>query len=555
MCLLYFYLLVKKKPVLYLFLISILFTGCFLNFYKPTSRNTVDNTLLTTLKNSDKYFIVHLKDGNYALKNLSVNNNLIDADVEPVATEHTIYLKTPNPQSSPRYKKKDQSYVLNEVHMYAEQENIMGKTHLSIPLASITRIDVYEKDKSKTSSNHTISIIGATIGGAFAILMIAFAIACNCPQVYVYDGSEYQFKSGVFSGAVYSSLEKTDYLPLTDMKDANGKFKFRLMNNQMEEQYVNQVQLVKVNHDASENILFDRKGIIHSYKQPVEPASSSLKNDKNAESFKYREGRSFLFNEKEKPDSKFASVILTFDKPSGSSHAKLIVNAKNSIWSGYIFEQFSSLFGNQYQKFIAKQDKVDKQKIEQWERDQALPLMVYIETDKGWKQVDYFAHTGNTAGRDMIMALDISGQKQNNIRIKLESAFMFWDVDYAAMDYSADINTTPTIINVSAAGKTSNSDEVKNITGRDNQYSKLLQNDFLSIEFDNPAKSTIEKSTYFLVSTGYYHSLKEYPGKADLGRLYQFKKPGAFSAFSEKKISDGEKILAKGIDLRNVDGN
>ena len=39
--------------------------------------------------------------------------------------------------------------------------------------------------------------------------------------------TQYQFKSGIFSGAIYSSLEKTDYLPLENLKDVNGKYMFQ----------------------------------------------------------------------------------------------------------------------------------------------------------------------------------------------------------------------------------------------------------------------------------------------------------------------------------------
>ena len=542
----------KRFAFVYLIAIVLLFTGCFLNFYRTNTKNGLDRSTISALKNKNKYFVVHLKEVNYALKNISVNNNLIKADIEPVIAEHAKYLN-PAPQTSPIYRKKDAEMVLSEIHIYAENEKLENKSHISIPVKSVKRVDVYEEDINKTRSNHIISSISLGIGGAFLLLVAIIAVACNCPQVYTYDGSQYQFKSGVFSGAVYSSLEKTDYLPLENLKDDKGKYLFRLMNNQQEEQFVNELQLIKVAHDASTNILIDRHGAIHNYDNPVAPISASEKNDKALQALAARDGNSFIFNEKADTASEFGSVILTFDKPANAKQAKLIVNAKNSMWAGYLFDEFSSMFGDKFQKYTAKQDKADRQKIERWQKEQALPLMAYVETYKGWQAIDYFSITGNTAGRDMIMSVNIPDTKANAIRIKLKSAYMFWELDYAAMDFSANSNFKPEIINVSTAAKSNSpNSEVTNLMKKDNQYSKLLQDEFITAEFKKPPQKPDQLSSYFLVSTGYYHSLKQYTGKADILKLRHFKKKGAFNEFSEKRFIETQKLMAKGIDLRGM---
>ena len=381
-----------------------------------------------------------------------------------------------------------------------------------------------------------------------AIVGIIALIACNCPQVYAYDGNNYQFKAGVFSGAIYSSLEKTDYLPLDNLVSVNGKYKFRVMNNQQEVQNINQVLLMRINHDAQTNVLLDRKGLIHTFQNPKLPVSTSLTNDEAGQTFKSRDGNTYLFNQKHDSSSPFGSVILTFDKPAGAEQAKLIVNAKNSSWAGYIFEDFTSLFGGKFQKYQSMQDKANKEKLERWQKEQALSMMAYIETENGWELIDYFPTTGNTAGRDMIMSINIPQSKQNKIRIKLESAFMFWELDYIGMDFSADKSLEYQLVPASNAIKsTSSVSELASLASIDNEYCKLIQNEFLSIEFDGQATSQDE--SYFLVSSGYYHSLKQYEGKPDIWTLKQFKKKGFFSEYSEKRFNEAQKYLAKGINL------
>src|SRR5580765_713003 len=230
------FLFIKRKSKLaavYFIFICFLSSGCYQFFYSTNTKTSINDSTLAKLKTSDKYFIVHLKTGDYALKDIKVDSNQLKAEIGPILTEHTYYLD-PAPGTSPSYKKKEASEVLNEIHIYALTQSLEDSTHLSIPVSSITRVDVYEKNIKKTRTNHTISTV-AVIVIPIAILVALVAAACNCPQVYAYDGSQYQFKSGVFSGAIYSSLEKTDYLPLENLNDVNGKYMFQVMNTQQEE--------------------------------------------------------------------------------------------------------------------------------------------------------------------------------------------------------------------------------------------------------------------------------------------------------------------------------
>jgi len=433
--------------------------------------------------------------------------------------------------------------------LYAPNQVLLDTAYISLHDSSITRVDIYEKNIKKTKTNRAISTV-AVIVIPLGILVALIAIACNCPQVYAYDGTQYQFKSGVFSGAIYTPLEKTDYLPLENLIADSGKFKFRVMNNQQEEQFINQLQLIKVPHDAGTNVLLDRYGIVHTFGQPQLPLITSLTNDDTRQTLKWKDGHSYMFNEKGDPASNFGSVVLSFDKPVGAKQSKLIVNAKNSLWAGYIFEEFTSLFGDKFQKYQAKQDKVKKEKIERWQKEQALSLMVYVETEKGWELADYFPTTGNTAGRDMIMTINIPDTKQDKIRIKLESAFMFWELDYIGMDFSEDKQLKPEFISASSAIKSKTSDnDTGDIISKDSRYSKLLQDEFVSVEFSKTS-SIAQQDSYFLSCTGYYHSLKQYAGQPDIAKLRNFKKKGSFTEFSENAFIEDQKLLAKGINLQ-----
>ena len=84
-----------------------------------------------------------------------------------------------------------------------------------------------------------------------------------------------------------------------------------------------------------------------------------------------------------------------------------------------------------------RKDKADPEKVLQCELDQFLPILVSVKVKSGWKFVDYFPTSGNTRARDLIMKLDLSEfSNSDHVQIRLQTTFMFWDLDYAGMDFS-----------------------------------------------------------------------------------------------------------------------
>ncbi len=548
----------RKHAIIYMSAMLLFFSGCYLKFYNTNSTNTIDKQTIDELKNENKYFIVHLKDTVNGLKNLSVNNNVIEADVDTLPPEHYNFARK-KPSTSYTYSKENAA-VLNEIHIYAQTQSINKNTHLSLPLTAITRVDIYKKDKDRT----TLSTVGSTIGfAALAALIVALIIfsgsgnnnttpvpsgggttSCDCPKLYAYNGGAYQFRSGLFSGAIYSSVERADYFPLENLADTNGKFLFRLVNDRQEKQFINQLQLIRIAHEPNVTILIDRHGNVHNYTNPGQPVATSLINYEAERSLAYRDRNPYVFNEKGDPSSDLASVILTFNKPANVSQAKLIVNAKNSMWAGLMYEQFSTLFGDKLQEFIAERDKSSRNEIEQWEKEQALPMMVYVETGTGWKAVDYFPLTGNSAGRDMIMPVNIADAKGTTVRIKIESAYRFWELDYAAMDFSPDRIYKPEFIRLSAAMNNKDpKSETADLAAGDKHYDELFQHDYISFEFDKPKPINELADSYFLLSSGYYHSVKRYYGDPDWWTLATLKRKGALSAYSEEKYKQAAKLF------------
>lgn len=168
-----FFLLIKqgkKKRLLYFLPMALFcFSGCFVNYYSTGTKYGIGDTTVSALQDKGKYVIVHLKGEKVmSLKNITLRDSLIEADMEPVSVEHVWYLN-PEPDSALSYKNKHKE-VLNEVHIYALNQSLTVGAHLTLPDTAVSRLDIYSKNYGETASNHVISYLGV----AALVLLIAF---------------------------------------------------------------------------------------------------------------------------------------------------------------------------------------------------------------------------------------------------------------------------------------------------------------------------------------------------------------------------------------------
>jgi hypothetical protein len=489
----------KKKNIALLLVIAVVLTSCFQHYFRTNTQENVDAAAVQKLLAADKYFIVHFGNTVKKLLNVSVTAEKLEADIDALSPEHAKYLD-PNTEQTNRVKFKDKINTLAEVHLYTTQVYNVAQTHISILLSSLNRMDIYTFDAKATTSNHVLSIVGM-VAGVFAVVGIIVLISCNCPQVFVNNNGQYEFVSGVYSGAIYSSLERTDYLPLPSSAVSGNTFQLKIANVKNEEQFINREQLIQVSHPEGSAILIDRHGTVFSYDKPMAPVSAIINGQTDIKKqLASTDNDSYLFDG-EKGEKGFSNVVLTFDKPFGTKKAKLVVHGGNSVWSGYIYHSFNDLFGSGYDKWKEAKDRSDPKEMEQWQTNQELPLMVYIEKNGRWELADYFAHTGNTASRDLIMELDVSKIQAEQVKIKLETVYQFWDLDFAGIDFSDNQSTISNLVNASSVIKSDGSEQKEALNQCDKQYCHLGTDENIVLQYPVTPALNGNVTSYFLVSS------------------------------------------------------
>jgi hypothetical protein len=144
----------------------------------------------------------------------------------------------------------------------------------------------------------------------------------------------------------------------------------------------------------------------------------------------------------------------------------------------------------------------------------------------------------------MIMQIDTKNIPGDKLELKLETAYRFWDLDFAGIDYDDDQDFTATVLQPMQIIKSDSTDESAALQSSDDQYAHLQNDEFISFRYSVPQTRCNTEASYFLVSGGYYHNLENTTGKADYNKLPEFKKQGAIDKFSREKYQEVQEVAA-----------
>lgn len=523
----------KYRKSLALFLIlafMISTTGCYR--YRPHELKP-HQEVLANLSKAKRYFIVHSGKDVFHLDKLVVSDSSksLKGFRQEVSIIHQSYKTTT--QGLNKYKPR-MSSPTTEAHIYVPTFTETSDHHITIPISSIQRLEIYDG----SSGTSFLVGFGILVGILVVVTLIVLLTKSSCPFVYTYNSEGKHFEGEIYAGAIYSSLERDDYMPLDKISPVNGEYKITIANQLKEKQYTNLAQLIVVDHDFSTDVLLDKEGKPQLISDPVSPSYAIAGNQKDVlPLLTKKDSSSYLFDAASTSNTDFSNIELQFNKPPDAKIAQLVLNAKNSYWLDYIYGKFNEKFGilfnawNTYQKFVPAE------KNRRWSLEQGIPLSVYLYTDKGWKLIDYFNVTGPLASRDIVMPVDVSSIKEDEVRIKLECGFMFWELDYAAVDFQNDMPVKITSLTPAKATDEKGRNVRKELSKTDSDY--LAQPEVgneVFIKYVSPSVTPDVKRTVFLHSRGYYEYIRDYDGIPDLQELNSFNDPGAFTHFAKENL-------------------
>ena len=398
-------------------------------------------------------------------------------------------------------------------------------------MSSIQQIKIIEKDTGKTTASYVFGTLGVIAGALLIISVIIVLTKSSCPYIYSYEGEGFVFEGEIFGGAIAKNLQREDFMPLPSLKPENGLYKIRISNELKEHQYTDLAQLLVVEHPADQKVLLDKNGVVHSIGNIKPVSAGTFSGDDLLSAMELKDQKVFFFNDEEYSTN---GVVMKFQKPENATTGKLVLNAKNTLWFDYQVGQFFQLFGSSFNGWMEKQSKINPDERSQRIIDQQFPLSIYLKDGTEWKLVDYLQTVGPLAYRNFVVPVDLSKHTSNEIELKIQSGFMFWEIDYIGMDFSEDNDLVISHINPVAAVGSGGIDWLSELNAIDGVY---MSQDTVGMvtELIYRAPTTAGNGyiqTCFLHTSGYYEPIREFERLPQLIELYKFKTPGYFSDFS-----------------------
>lgn len=522
--------------IMLVFAIINLSIGC-KSYFKVSSSSQPSSETIAGLNVAEKSIIVHFSHKKWLLTDIQIKDNIVTGmldDYEMPPTFNTVRPGKPN-----RYLTRaghNQRYLLNEVHLYLDEFADLGNRQVSIPVNSISKIEIYDKDTASTVGSYFLGGLGIAAGAFLVVGVIVALTKESCPFIYTWDGESDHFAGEIYSGSIHQPLERNDYLKLPTYPDQQS-YTLKITNEVREIQHTNLMELLVVDHPENCDVLIDKYGNVITLAQPVAPSVAT--NLAGQDITKLVSSKDNLFYQSNSADKELPlkdGVILAFPNHGEVKTANIAIHAKNSILLDYMMGQFHNMFGAAYTRFVKNQAKASGEEMRRWSLDQGIPLSLYVERDGKWDFVDYYNIAGPMKYKDDVLSIPLNGNETNPLKVKLEFGDFLWEIDKASIDYSTDQKVTFYTIPV----KTAINEDQKDVAGLLNKddgkyYTQPSMDNKAVLNFDLP-KSTGLSRTVILHSKGWYEVILNPAGRPDTDKLKAFRQPGHFNRFVNERM-------------------
>ncbi len=330
-----------------------------------------------------------------------------------------------------------------------EKVHFSATAPITIPLSEVQQVWIAKESGGPS----TVGIILAVLGVAAVVAVIGMIAALNklenmesCPFIYSWDGEEYVLDAEPFGAAASEGLKRTDWAEMTNLREADGKYRVRLANEQDETQYMDELKLVVVDHSPGIIVAPDLAGRVHTFSDPQPPIAAVDQAGRDILAFVAKNDPSFWLSPLEDRgpdgDGDFRDELtFEFPKPEGAKRAKLLTNLWTTQWGALSTRKFLELFGSSLPE---QYEDIDRHgptyfRLMNWIASEELfALKVWVETPGGWKVRGMITEGSPAITKDKAYVLDVSDAPGDVLRIKLRPPVNFWMVNYLGVDYGED---------------------------------------------------------------------------------------------------------------------
>jgi hypothetical protein len=430
-----------------------------------------------------------------------------------------------------RYKSSE-SAVLDELHMYTTVSPPPFGQLATFNMSDIAKIEVLERDKVRSTVNTLLVVAGVTVG-VFAVAGAVYAATkSSCPFVSAYDGENFVLQGETFGGSFYPSLAREDCLPLPALAAA-PELKLCISNELQERQYTDMALLRAIRHPAGSRIVCSPTGqlLAVSGETAVQSAWLNQTGKLVTNLVRATDNLPCSFNDTLQSVNR---LYLNFDATTtGSGNRCLLLQLRSSYWSDYLYGQFASHFGSNYDSWRNQQAQRPASELIAWRSEQQIPLTISVKTAQGWRQVAQLPPIGPLMSREVAIPIDVPDLPAN-AEVMLSTGFLFWEVDKASLATVLPVSAESiTYLNPALAVDENGKDVLPALLHQDGIYLEqpaVGNRAYLTYTFG--AYDANAAYSFFLQTRGYYEPVRSYAGNMDTAFLLPFRTPGQFARYS-----------------------
>ena len=487
------------------------------------------------------FIIIHFGEQIFELSNINYNqtNSTITGVINPTISTPLAYYNSVknNPQNIHMINKGDPPTLAEQIHLFVNKGQVKEDGRFEFSINDISQIDeTVHQSKSNIGPGGAVALVAVS---ALTVGIIAVAVACGCPHVYINDGEELNWEQTLFTGAKAPQLARSDLKAIKDYFPTQETLTLTLKNDEEEQQFIDKLSLKVVDHPADVHLAIENNGNLYAYHKATSPIAVTDQDGKNqSQATANKDGASYDFKPEKLTD--LSALHVTF-KPESVGDSRLILHVKNTKWSGYLYNEFNKLFGSEHAKWVEKNKDKSKEDREAWMRQEGIKLLVEVKRNNVWETLSEIDLIGDVTYESLAVPIDV--ESLENLEIRLRSGFHFWEVDYLGLAHETENiavkihNLTPTI-----ATNSHGESQLEKLQGTDEKYLiSTPDNSSTVVTFDNIPLPNQGKRSLFLEANGYYLIQKQYTGKPNYKRLSKFKKPGELSRFSKEQYTEFQK--------------
>jgi hypothetical protein len=288
-----------------------------------------------------------------------------------------------------------------------------------------------------------------------------------------------------------------------------------------------------VEHDPAVRVLTDQFGCPTSYVRPVSPLEGV--NRSGADILDLILDKDSMVYAMEDDRYDIGSLDLRFSNPDRLDRARLLLKAKNTLWGEHVIERITSKFGGYYETWIDRQSRLPAEERARMMAESHVPLTVRVKEGDRWEVVYSILPVGPMGYREFLIEIPADSASEW-IDVRLETGFMFWEIDWVALDTSHAEGLPFAELVPTSATSSRQSDIVYALANDDEFYLDQLEvGEVAEVTFTLTPPSAGKAYSYFLRAKGYYEPIRDYAGPPRVNELIRFRNLNHVPRFSREE--------------------